>query len=103
MCCVAGGSDVLEGSASHRRCADEKTIGVRPVRKSDVAGCFYCQAFFSPDEISEWVDGRQPETGNTDDGVTALCPHCGIDAVLPNAIPTVLTAELLAEMHAYWF
>jgi hypothetical protein len=37
------------------------------------------------------------------DGVTALCPRCGIDAVLPSAVPVALTAELLAAMHAHWF
>lgn len=33
----------------------------------------------------DWIDGRQVETGSTQDGVTALCPRCGIDAVLPSA------------------
>ena len=68
------------------------------------AGCFYCCAIFDPREIKDWVDGRQVETGSLDDGITALCPRCGIDSVLPDTIPgTSLTPELLAEMKGHWF
>ena len=71
--------------------------------RSERAGCFYCRRTFDPREITEWVDGPQRESGETSDGVTALCPRCGIDAVLPSAMPVPLTAELLAEMHSHWF
>ncbi len=70
---------------------------------SEWAGCFYCQRMFPPNEIEMWIDGRQPETGDTDDGVTALCPYCGIDAVLPSAAPIPLTADVLAQMRTFWF
>ena len=71
--------------------------------RSERAGCFYCQRFFSPSEITEWVDGHQVETGDTADGVTALCPHCGIDAVLPSSAPIPLDAATLAQMHQRFF
>jgi hypothetical protein len=71
--------------------------------RSERAGCFYCQRMFEPRKITEWIDGPQLRSGETTDGVTALCPHCGIDAVLPSAMPVPLTAELLAEMHSHWF
>ena len=71
--------------------------------RSERAGCFYRRRTFDPREITEWVDGAQRESGETSDGVTALCPRCGIDAVLPSAMPVPLTAELLAEMHSHWF
>jgi hypothetical protein len=70
---------------------------------SEFAGCFYCKSRFRPDEVADWVDGRQPETGNLEDGVTALCPRCGIDAVLPSAAPIRWDDSLLDEMHRYWF
>ncbi len=70
---------------------------------SSRAGCFYCCALFSPAEVTLWVDGRQVETGSLDDGVTALCPRCGIDAVIPETKTVVLTTELLLEMQAFWF
>src|SRR3954469_10880448 len=71
--------------------------------RSDRAGCFYCQAMFAPSEIVDWIDGPQLETGSTAGGVTALCPRCGIDAVLPSAAPISVTAEVLAAMHDHWF
>jgi hypothetical protein len=73
------------------------------LERSDRAGCFYCQALFDPKEIMDWIDGRQVETGDTADGVTALCPRCGIDSVLPSAAPITLTKDLLSEMNAHWF
>jgi hypothetical protein len=71
--------------------------------KSVLAGCFYCCNTFSPSEIQDWVDGKQVETGELDDGITALCPRCGIDSVLPEGIPFHLDGALLAEMHEYFF
>ena len=71
--------------------------------RSDRAGCFYCQAFFDPSEITDWIDGRFVETGDTADGITALCPRCGIDAVLPSAAPIPLDPDVLAQMHHHWF
>jgi hypothetical protein len=70
---------------------------------SEFAGCFYCGARFDPNEVMDWVDGLQVETGSTDDGITALCPRCGIDAVLPSAAPIRWDASLLDEMNQHFF
>lgn len=51
--------------------------------------CFYCLQNYKPKEIKEWCDK----------GETALCPKCGIDAVLPFHMGT----EALQEMHDRWF
>jgi len=72
--------------------------------KSEAAGCFHCGAIFAPAEIAAWVD--EPPAPNsgvpTAAGVTALCPRCGMDAVLPSAtIP--LSADLLAHMAHHYF
>lgn len=48
-------------------------------------GCFYCLKTMAPGEITEWVDG----------GETPVCPHCGVDAVLPG----VVSKETLASLH----
>lgn len=66
-------------------------------------GCFYCRAIFSPSEIVEWCDSPDPECTRPDTGVTALCPHCGIDAVLPETAAIAITPALLEAMHTYWF
>ena len=83
----------------HKFCSRNRHLLARSSR----AGCFYCQAMFDPSVIMDWVDGRQAETGRLDDGVTALCPLCGIDAVLPGAAPIILDGALLAEMHHHFF
>jgi NAD-dependent SIR2 family protein deacetylase len=61
------------------------------VERSRVCGCFYCCEVFPPSEVREWID----------EGETALCPRCGIDAVLPDSVG--FTDEFLKAMRGYWF
>ena len=63
------------------------------VGRSQLVGCFYCGEIFSTKDIEEWWD----------EGKTAVCPHCGIDSVLPDTMKPTLTIELLHEMYDYWF
>lgn len=56
-----------------------------------MVGCFYCITIYGSSEIKEWIDGGQ----------TALCPHCGIDSVLP--IEGKPKVGFLMEMKRYWF
>ena len=68
-------------------------------------GCFHCQGVFSLADVEEL----------TDRGQTALCPLCGIDAVIPlvqHTTPSELKADggpmsrifkLLQAMHSKWF
>ena len=71
---------------------------------SEQAGCFHCGAMFASTEIVEWIDEPPPAMSGTviPEGVTALCPRCGMDAVLPGA-QVSLTPELLAEMADHYF
>lgn len=80
--------DIAQLKALHGYCSDH----VAALDQSLQAGCFYCENTFSPSEIKEHIDA----------GVTALCPRCGIDAVLPSASVN-LTPTLLAAMNDYWF
>lgn len=52
-------------------------------------GCYACVSVFQGRDVNQW----------TDDGMTACCPKCGVDAVLPKvtSIPT------LTGLRAYWF
>lgn len=64
------------------------------VASSDNCGCFYCQTVFKPQDIQEW----------TDDEHTALCPNCGIDAVIGDKSGyEVADKNFLTQMHNYWF
>ncbi|AWN45011.1 cytoplasmic protein [Methylobacterium terrae] len=64
------------------------------VRSSVSCGCFYCLEVFSSNEITHWI---------ADEG-TALCPRCGIDAVIGDlsGFP-VGNRVFLQAMHRHWF
>ena len=56
-------------------------------------GCFNCLSIFDSSEIKTWIDT----------GLTAVCPRCGMDAVLPSASGVPLGEELLRAMQDRWF
>lgn len=47
--------------------------GKEKLKRAKLAGCFHCLSTYRPQFITEYVD----------DGLTARCPRCGIDAVIP--------------------
>jgi len=59
---------------------------------------FYCLSTFEPKDIEEWSDtDGQGEP-------TALCPKCGIDAVIGSVAGFKLSdPDFLKEMNYYWF
>ena len=63
------------------------------IENSSNCACFYCKQSFLSAEVSEWVDAGQ----------TAICPKCGIDAVLGDDQPVELTPEFIREMNLAWF
>ncbi len=75
--------------AAHRRCIRHRI----ELERSAVCACFYCLERFPPGEVAKWIDG----------GETALCPRCGVDAVLGDASGLSLVDAFLAAMHARWF
>lgn len=68
------------------------------VLAADLCGCFYCLKLFPPSTIIEWVDFAADGVGQT-----ALCPHCGVDAVVPSVPARPVSAELLATLHEQGF
>ncbi|MFT0211482.1 cytoplasmic protein [Pseudomonas sp. F1_0610] len=63
------------------------------LRNSEYCGCFSCLDQFDYKNIEEWLD----------DGDTALCPSCCVDAVLGSDSDIALTEEFLQLMQDYWF
>ncbi len=84
--------------AAHSKSSDHRA----DLEASLICGCFYCRSTFEPSEIAEWVDGSRDAAGDAR-GQTALCPHCGVDAVLGSHSGFPITPEFLAAMHRYWF
>jgi DNA-directed RNA polymerase subunit RPC12/RpoP len=45
----------------------------RRLLASEIAVCIYCFQEFAPRSIVEWCD---------EEDMTAICPHCGVDAIV---------------------
>jgi hypothetical protein len=65
----------------------------RTVLETDLCGCFYCLSMFPPSAIEELMEEDAHGVGQT-----ALCPGCGIDAVLPSVPGRPITYELLRRL-----
>lgn len=75
---------------AHTHSSDNEEIS-----SSKMGGCFFCLSTFASNEV-EWqelYDGMK----------IALCPKCGIDAVLGDKCGYNLTPSFLKEMNQYWF
>ena len=96
----------------------------KAVLRASRIGCFFCLRFHKPGEIKEWIDHRQkmdayvyvttegkmrfrpnaPKGAHPKEGQTALCPHCGIDSVLPDrSYGFRVSKPLLKAMCERWF
>lgn len=57
-------------------------------------GCFHCLSIFSPKEIELWVEDKSG---------TAICPKCGIDAIIGESSNYPINKEFLQEMRKKYF
>lgn len=62
------------------------------ISTSKTCGCYACMKIFDANTVTKWVDQNK----------TALCPVCGIDAVISDK-SGFLSKELLAEANEYFF
>lgn len=63
------------------------------LEKADRCGCYFCETIYSPKEINDWADN----------GETAICPHCNIDAVVAETDDFKVTEQILSEGKEEWF
>jgi hypothetical protein len=63
------------------------------VERSATCGCFHCLGIFSAAEVQRWTHNR----------TTALCPLCGVDAVIGDASGFVIEAGMLDQLKQMWF
>ncbi|HEY9102196.1 hypothetical protein [Chitinimonas sp.] len=72
---------------------------------SQRCGCFHCLGVYAPGEISRWTDWPEttPPARLEREGDTALCPRCGIDAVIGDASGFPIEAPFLSAMQTRWF
>ena len=69
------------------------------LERDRICGCFYCRKIFSPNEITEWLISNNPR----DKRGTAVCPYCGIDALIGESSGYPITTQFLQAMHEEWF
>ncbi len=77
---------IIELEELHRCCILHR----ERILKEETIGCFFCRNISDVSEIKEWVDR----------GSTALCPKCGVDAILPGSL---CDESVLIQMDNYWF
>ena len=87
-------------NAAHQHCASHR----KEIEASDSCGCFYCQEIFPPSEIEHWLEETGGELSMRPDPWTAMCPRCGIDAVIGSSSGFPVTdPTFLSAMHSRWF
>ena len=60
---------------------------------ADKCYCFYCKSCMKKSDIKDYIDNGQ----------TALCPKCEIDAIIPDSIEDTVNEQIISEMNEYWF
>lgn len=75
---------------AHQFCMNHK----EKLIKDKQCGCFYCGKIFSPQEIYSWIE---------DEKGTAVCPYCGIDAIIGESSGFPISEAFLDEMYHHWF
>lgn len=66
------------------------------VESSMYCGCYGCLQIVTRFEIRDWLSDSYGY------GETALCPKCGLDAIIGDASGFPINRELLAGMHSHW-
>ncbi len=59
----------------------------------DFCYCAYCKRKIKTVEIEEW----------TDDTLTAICPHCKVDAIIPDTKENDINKDKLEKIHNFLF
>lgn len=68
----------------------------RTIERAGNCGCFHCGSTFEYQDIIEWIEEEDGED-------TALCPYCGIDAVITGNSSFPLSTALLGMLYIEWY
>lgn len=74
------------------------TANMEVLAAQEICTCLHCKEDFSYSEIDTWIKDN--------DGLTAICPKCGIDAVVPYEIPDtriVLDKDIKDDLQKRYF
>jgi hypothetical protein len=65
------------------------------ILKSKTCSCFFCRQTYSARLVNDWINDAR--------GVTAICPECGMDAVLGDAGGEADRQSLFKEMNLAYY
>jgi len=65
----------------------------KSIASSDVCHCFKCVSTFPASEVTEFAY----------DGISALCPKCKAQCVIPGNVPIEINENTLQMTKRYWF
>ena len=87
--------------AAYRHTTDNRA----EIEASRVCGCCSCTQIFRPDDIVAWggLDASSFDDPDALTGGTALCPHCGREAVIGDKSGYPIDAAFLTAMNEAWF
>jgi len=83
----------MDAITAHEYCNNNK----KAINNSKYCGCFYCLEVFLAKDVKEFIDGKFAKVDDT-----ALCPKCGIDAVICDQ-DVDINKSLLQAMNKHWF
>lgn len=63
--------------------------------QSESCGCFFCRNVFSARDVQDWIDDEN--------GVSALCPECGMDACIGDASGFEIDKAFMKEMNLAFY
>lgn len=75
------------------------------IESSTWCGCCSCMQIFPRDEVVAWtgLDMANVNDPGAVEQQTALCPRCGVEAVLGDKCGFPIHAAFLARMNEAWF
>jgi len=75
--------------ALHEKSSNNKNL----IANNVACGCFNCLKVFDGDAVVKFIDKN----------ATALCPQCGVDAVIASDAKETVTFAMLTTMHKHYF
>ena len=76
----------------YKKHAEDNEIEIVQSKK---CGCYFCRQVYDARNVQEWIDDER--------GVTALCPECGMDAVIGDASGVEISKPLMKEMNLAFY
>lgn len=77
----------------HKYCRFNRDL----IEKSNKCYCFYCKSTLDAKDL------LKPTVQYINGGKSAICPKCGIDSILPDAIDEKITKEIIDDMYERFF